>query len=65
MPHPHGSHLEGREHLRLKRALGVSTRWQNHADPHMRVLMDKDGPVKKCAYEGHMARPGTGLHCQL
>jgi hypothetical protein len=41
------------EHLRLEPALGVSTWWLNHADPHMRVLMDKEGPFKKCAYDGH------------
>jgi hypothetical protein len=29
------------EHLRLEPALGLSTWWLNHADPHMRVLMDK------------------------
>ena len=43
------------EHLRLEPALGVSTWWLNHADPHMRVLMDKEGPFKKCAYDGHKA----------
>lgn len=41
------------EHLRLEPALGVSTWWLNHADPHMRILMDKEGPFKKCAYDGH------------
>jgi hypothetical protein len=41
------------EHLRLEPALGISTWWLNHADPHMRVLMDKEGPFKKCAYDGH------------
>lgn len=41
------------EHLRLEPALGVSTWWLNHADPHMCVLMDKEGPFKKCAYDGH------------
>jgi hypothetical protein len=41
------------EHLRLEPALGVSSWWLNHADPHMRVLMDKEGPFKKCAYDGH------------
>jgi hypothetical protein len=41
------------EHLRLEPALGVSTWFLNHADPHMRVLMDKEGPFKKCAYDGH------------
>ena len=41
------------EHLRLEPALGISIWWLNHADPHMRVLMDKEGPFKKCAYDGH------------
>ncbi|QDG87103.1 DUF4913 domain-containing protein [Pseudarthrobacter sp. NIBRBAC000502770] len=41
------------EHLRLEPALGVSTWWLNHADPHMRILMDTEGPFKKCAYDGH------------
>nr|WP_173160869.1 DUF4913 domain-containing protein [Arthrobacter sp. 68b]AKG47409.1 hypothetical protein [Arthrobacter sp. 68b] len=51
------------EHLRLEPALGVSTWWLNHADPHMRVLMDKEGPFKKCAYDGHKtpARDRTAL----
>jgi hypothetical protein len=47
------------EHLRLEPALGVSTWWLNHADPHMRILMDKEGPFKKCAYDGHK-RPARG-----
>jgi hypothetical protein len=41
------------EHLRMEPALGLSTWWLNHADPHMRVLMDKKGRFKKCAYDGH------------
>jgi hypothetical protein len=45
------------EHLRLEPALGVSTWWLNHADPHMRVLMDTEGPFKKCAYDGHKSPP--------
>jgi hypothetical protein len=45
------------EHLRLESALGVSTWFLNHADPHMRVLMDKEGPFKKCAYDGHKSPP--------
>ena len=38
---------------RVEPAIGVSTWWLNHADPHMRVLMDREGPFKKCAYDGH------------
>jgi hypothetical protein len=41
------------EHLRLEPALGISSWWLNHADPHMRILMDTEGPFKKCAYDGH------------
>jgi hypothetical protein len=49
------------EHLRLEPALGISTWWLNHADPHMRVLMDKEGPFKKCAYDGHKPPRTPGL----
>jgi hypothetical protein len=49
------------EHLRLEPALGISTWWLNHADPHMRVLMDKEGPFKKCAYDGHKSSRTPGL----
>ncbi|MCZ2404392.1 DUF4913 domain-containing protein [Paenarthrobacter sp. Z7-10] len=49
------------EHLRLEPALGLSTWWLNHADPHMRVLMDKEGPFKKCAYDGHTLPRTPGL----
>jgi hypothetical protein len=49
------------EHLRLEPALGISTWWLNHADPHMRVLMDKEGPFKKCAYDGHKPPRSLGL----
>lgn len=49
------------EHLRLEPALGVSTWWLNHADPHMRVLLDKEGPFKKCAYDGHKSPRTPGL----
>lgn len=44
------------EHLRLDGALGSSTWWINHADPHMSMLMAPNGPFKKCVYEGHVAR---------
>ncbi|MFC3690464.1 DUF4913 domain-containing protein [Aquipuribacter hungaricus] len=32
------------EHLRLDPATGMSVWWRDHADHHMRVLMDPDGP---------------------
>lgn len=35
------------EYLRLEAALGISTWWLNHADPHMRVLMDKEGSFNR------------------
>lgn len=41
------------EHFPLEPALGVSTWCLNHAGPHMRILMDKEGPFKKCAYDRH------------
>ena len=44
------------EHLRLEGALGLSTWWLNHADPHMRMLMAPNGPFKTCVYEGHAPR---------
>jgi hypothetical protein len=41
------------EHLRWEPALGLSTWWLHHADPHMASLMAPNGPFKKCAYDGH------------
>jgi hypothetical protein len=49
------------EHLRMEPALGLSIWWLNHADPHMRVLMDIEGPFKKCAYDGHTPPRTPGL----
>ncbi|MBG6181852.1 DUF4913 domain-containing protein [Arthrobacter sp. CAN_A1] len=49
------------EHLRLEGALGLSTWWLNHADPHMRVLMAPNGPFKKCIYDGHAPRDRAEL----
>lgn len=48
------------EYLRLEPALGVSTWFLNHAGQHMRVLMDKEGHFKKCAYDGHKIRLISG-----
>jgi hypothetical protein len=45
------------EHLRLEPALGISSWWLNHADPHMRVLMDTKGPFKKCAHDNRHVAP--------
>lgn len=35
------------EHLRLDPATGPSVWWRDHADPHMRSLMDSTGPFSK------------------
>lgn len=35
------------EHLRLDPATGPSVWWRDHADPHLRVLMDSTGPFSK------------------
>lgn len=47
------------EHLRHDPALGMSTWWLHHADPHLRVLMDADmGPFAACSpKDGHTAYP--------
>ncbi|GAA4996720.1 hypothetical protein GCM10023205_82460 [Yinghuangia aomiensis] len=46
------------EYLRVDAALGMSTFWLHHADPHMRVLMDPEfGPFALCdPREGHATR---------
>jgi hypothetical protein len=49
------------EHLSLEPALGVSTWGLHDADPHMRIFMDKEGPFKKCAYDGHKPPRAPGL----
>lgn len=62
------------EYLRRDGALGSSTWWIHHADPHMGVLMAPNGPFKRCSYDGHAPRtrpeqlslphtdPGPGLY---
>ncbi|MCZ2404922.1 DUF4913 domain-containing protein [Paenarthrobacter sp. Z7-10] len=35
------------EHLRMEPALGVSTWWLNHADPHMRILMGQRRTIQE------------------
>lgn len=37
------------EHLRLDAATGMSVWFRDHADPHMAVLLDVDGPFKRCS----------------
>ena len=46
------------EHLRLDPATGISVWLRDHADHHLAVLMDPDGPFKKSVDE---ARPGEPL----
>ena len=46
------------EHLRLDPATGMSVWFRDHADHHMAVLLDSDGPFKRCsAAKGHSERP--------
>ncbi|MFF7995075.1 DUF4913 domain-containing protein [Kitasatospora xanthocidica] len=47
------------EHLRLDPALGSSTWWIHHADPHLSVLFDPDsGPFAACSpTDGHSPHP--------
>lgn len=44
------------EHLRLDGATGMSVWFRDHADHHMAVLLNEDGPFKGCGPEGHDAR---------
>ncbi|MGW2581569.1 DUF4913 domain-containing protein [Streptomyces virginiae] len=46
------------EHLRHDAALGMTTWWIQHADPHLKVLMDpRQGPFAACSPEGHAQDP--------
>ncbi|WP_405063021.1 DUF4913 domain-containing protein [Kribbella sp. NBC_01505] len=36
------------EHLRLDPVTGMSVWWREHADPHMTMLLDPDGPFVAC-----------------
>lgn len=42
------------EKLRLEAGTGSSDWWLQHADPHMRVLLDPEGPFFNCG-DGHSA----------
>lgn len=44
------------EHLRWEPALGMSVWFRDHADPHMAVLLDPDGPFHGCKPEQHAGR---------
>ncbi len=53
------------EHLRLDPATGMSVWFRDHADHHMGVLMDPDGPLKGCGADtGHSRRPLPPLTCE-
>ncbi len=42
------------EQLRTDPAFGMSTWFRDHADPHMAVLLDPDGPFRRCSADrGH------------
>lgn len=44
------------EHLRLDPATGISVWYRDHADHHMRILLDiDDGPFKGCTPDTHSA----------
>ena len=50
------------EHLRLDPALGLSTWWLHHADPHLAQLMRPDGPFERCSVkDGHGKRDLNAL----
>ncbi|MDQ4490781.1 DUF4913 domain-containing protein [Sinomonas sp. ASV486] len=52
------------EHLRLDGTTGMSTWYRDHADHHMAVLLNTDGPFKGCTPEdGHRTRL-TPLPCE-
>jgi hypothetical protein len=42
------------EHLRLDPDTGMSVWFRDHADHHMAVLLDSEGPFKRCS-KGHRA----------
>ena len=45
------------EHLRLDPATGMSVWFRDHADHHMAILLDSNGPFKRCSAErGHVER---------
>jgi hypothetical protein len=45
--------VERLEHLRLDGATGMSMWWPDHADHHMRILMDPQGPFHNCGKSAH------------
>ena len=49
------------EQLRQDPGTGMSVFWRDHADHHMSVLLDADGPFKGCE-EQHSDRPLEPIH---
>ena len=49
------------EHLRQDAATGMSVWWRDHADPHMAVLFDPDGPFAGAEGELNSCRSGAPL----
>ncbi|GAA1821374.1 DUF4913 domain-containing protein [Agromyces neolithicus] len=49
------------EALRLDAATGMSTWWRDHADYHMGVLLDADGPFKGAQGDDHKNKRGEPL----
>jgi hypothetical protein len=45
------------EYLRLDAATGLSVWFRDHADHHMTILLDADGPLKGCDETTHSTRP--------
>ncbi|MBS0592016.1 MAG: DUF4913 domain-containing protein [Proteobacteria bacterium] len=45
------------EHLRLDPTTGMSVWFRDHADHHMQILLDNDGPFRRCSIDkGHSDR---------
>lgn len=49
------------EHLRLDPTLGMSVWWRDHADHHMAVLLDPDGPFSGLIADTDRSDPGQPL----
>lgn len=48
------------EHLRLDPSTGMSVWWRDHADHHMAVLMDPEGPFAAADHYGDVNEAGKG-----
>jgi hypothetical protein len=49
------------EHLRLDPATGMSVWWRDHADHHLPILLDPEGPFAAADPEANTTRPGQPL----